>query len=114
MPEQEEQRLIWLRQGITAEIRPRADRYRKELVAAHGQERGCQIESAEVYEIGEYGRRWMLRPGNDSLPFFSLKMRILRKAPSEHAQAIVGMYYADEDNESVISYGDTALIIPLP
>jgi N-acetylglucosamine malate deacetylase 1 len=55
VPEQEEQRLLWLRQWYSAENRPRADRYRKELVAAYGQERGCQIESAKAFEISEYG-----------------------------------------------------------
>jgi len=48
-------RVAWVRRWYTAQIRPRADRYRRELVAAYGQERGGRIELAEVYEISQYG-----------------------------------------------------------
>lgn len=55
VPQDEGQRVRWLRQWYAQQIRPRADRYRQELIAAYGQDRGSQIEFAEVYEISEYG-----------------------------------------------------------
>jgi LmbE family N-acetylglucosaminyl deacetylase len=55
VPEDEGQRLVWLRQWYADQIRPRADRYRRELVAAYGEDRGGGIEFAEVYEVSEYG-----------------------------------------------------------
>ena len=54
VPRDEEERFRWLRDWYTRAARPRADRYRNELIAAYGKERGSQIESAEVYEISEY------------------------------------------------------------
>ena len=35
-------------------LRPQADRFRRELIAAFGPQRGAEIEAAEVYEISEY------------------------------------------------------------
>jgi LmbE family N-acetylglucosaminyl deacetylase len=55
VPEGKEQRLAWLRQWYIDKIRVRADRYRSELVAAYGPDRGNRIECAEIYEISEYG-----------------------------------------------------------
>jgi N-acetylglucosamine malate deacetylase 1 len=55
VPLDEGARLAWLRQWYTDQVRPRADRYRKELIAAYGEHRGSQIKCAEVYEISEYG-----------------------------------------------------------
>jgi LmbE family N-acetylglucosaminyl deacetylase len=55
VPGGEKERLTWLRQWYIDKIRVRADRYRSELVAAYGPNRGNRIECAEVYEISEYG-----------------------------------------------------------
>jgi len=55
VPSGEAERTAFVRQWYTREIRPRADRYRSELIAAYGQDRGSGIEYAEVYEISEYG-----------------------------------------------------------
>jgi N-acetylglucosamine malate deacetylase 1 len=57
VPADEEEKLAWLRQWYLRHIRPRADRFRKELIAAFGPERGRQIEAAEVFEISEYAGR---------------------------------------------------------
>ena len=35
-------------------MRPQADRYRQELIATYGPDRGAAIEFAELYEISEY------------------------------------------------------------
>lgn len=55
VPAGEADRLAWLRRWFSEMVRPRAERYRKELIAAYGLERGSQIEYAEVFEISEYG-----------------------------------------------------------
>ena len=54
VPADDAERLAWLRQWYGAIVRPRADRYRTELVAAYGEERGRRIEFAEVFEISQY------------------------------------------------------------
>ena len=38
-------------------MRRRVERFRRELVAAYGAQRGAEIEAAEVYEISEYAAR---------------------------------------------------------
>jgi len=48
-------RLTWLRAWFAGQIRPRADRYRKELTAQYGSKRGRRIEFIEMFEISEYG-----------------------------------------------------------
>lgn len=44
----------WLRDWYFERLRPQADRYRKEIVAAYGPERGQALQFAEIYEISEY------------------------------------------------------------
>ncbi len=46
----------WLREWYLRQIRPRADRFRPQLIATYGPERGSRIECAEVFEISPYGR----------------------------------------------------------
>lgn len=50
----EPQQREWLHGWFSDHLRPMAERYRDELVAAYGEKRGCGIEYAEVYEISEY------------------------------------------------------------
>jgi LmbE family N-acetylglucosaminyl deacetylase len=47
-------RRAWLRRWFQDRLRPQASRYRNELIATYGQERGSRIEWAEAYEISEY------------------------------------------------------------
>jgi LmbE family N-acetylglucosaminyl deacetylase len=47
----------WLRDWYAACVRPRADRFRQDLIAAYGEARGRAIQFAEVYEISQYGAR---------------------------------------------------------
>lgn len=54
VPADESGRLAWLRAWFTAIMRPRADRFRQELLAAYGPQRGASIEYCEAYEISEY------------------------------------------------------------
>lgn len=69
VPAGEAEKLVWLREWYLQHIRPRADRFRPQLIAAFGEDRGRQIEAAEVYEISEYAaqpdaaRRERLFPG---------------------------------------------------
>jgi LmbE family N-acetylglucosaminyl deacetylase len=55
IPKDRKQRLAWLHQWYGNKIRPRADRYRSELITVFGHDRGKSIEFAEIYEISEYG-----------------------------------------------------------
>ena len=48
-------RRAWLGEWYLGTLRPQADRYREELVARYGRERGAAIEYAEAFEISEYG-----------------------------------------------------------
>jgi len=57
VPQDETQRREWLRAWYATCIRPRADRFRQELIAAYGEARGREIELAEVYEISQYAGR---------------------------------------------------------
>ncbi|HEX5445060.1 MAG TPA: PIG-L deacetylase family protein [Pirellulales bacterium] len=54
VPEGDVARRRWLRDWYLGYLRPQADRYRSELVARYGDQRGRQIEYAEVFEISEY------------------------------------------------------------
>lgn len=69
VPQQEAERLGWLRQWHRRHMRPRAERFREDLVAAYGEERGRQIEYCEVFELSQYAasadldRRRQLFPG---------------------------------------------------
>lgn len=47
-------RRSWVRQWYLERVRHYAERYRKELIAAYGPERGAQIEFAEAFEVSEY------------------------------------------------------------
>ncbi len=44
----------WLAQWYGQIIRPRADRFRDQLIAQYGPEKGAAIEFAEAFEISEY------------------------------------------------------------
>jgi LmbE family N-acetylglucosaminyl deacetylase len=73
VPADEAGKLVWLREWYLQHIRPRADRFRAQLIAAFGEARGRQIEAAEVFEISEYAaqpdaaRRERLFPGGRSV-----------------------------------------------
>ncbi len=54
VPHADEERLIWLRRWYEQKIASRAERYRDELVAQYGPDRGRTIEFCEVFEISEY------------------------------------------------------------
>ena len=54
VPEEETERRAWVRDWYLAHTRPIADRYREQLIATYGEQRGEQIQYAEVYEISEY------------------------------------------------------------
>jgi LmbE family N-acetylglucosaminyl deacetylase len=47
-------RRSWLRDWYLAYLRPQAERYRPELLATYGHERGAAVEYAEVFEVSEY------------------------------------------------------------
>jgi len=69
VPADENEKLIWLRAWYQRHMLPRAERFREDLIAAYGAERGRRIEFCEVYELSEYAasadleRRRNLFPG---------------------------------------------------
>jgi LmbE family N-acetylglucosaminyl deacetylase len=54
MPADPVARLAWLKEWYGGLFRPLADRFRQELVAKYGRERGQRVEFTEVFEISEY------------------------------------------------------------
>jgi LmbE family N-acetylglucosaminyl deacetylase len=54
VPSGETEKLAWLRSLYEMKIAPFADRYRRELVAEYGSDRGQQIAFCEVLEVSEY------------------------------------------------------------
>ncbi len=54
VPKDDAARRLWLRGWFLDYLRPQANRYRQELIAAYGRPRGEQIEYAEIFEISEY------------------------------------------------------------
>ncbi len=54
VPAAPEARRSWLRDWYTVMIRPRADRFRAELISQYGQLRGAKIECMEAFEVSEY------------------------------------------------------------
>lgn len=54
VPEDEDEKLRWLRGWYRKHMLPRADHFREDLIAAYGESRGRQIEFVEVYEISDY------------------------------------------------------------
>jgi LmbE family N-acetylglucosaminyl deacetylase len=54
VPEDEGEKLVWLRGWYRRHMLPRAEHFRQDLIAAYGEERGRQIEFVEVYEISDY------------------------------------------------------------
>jgi len=55
VPQDEEARFEWLEETWLPEFADLADRFRDELIAAYGEERGAAVEYAEAFEICEYG-----------------------------------------------------------
>ncbi len=54
VPEDEDQKLVWLRRWYGRHMLPRAEHFRKDLIAAYGEDRGRQIELVEVFELSDY------------------------------------------------------------
>jgi LmbE family N-acetylglucosaminyl deacetylase len=55
VPRDDAARREWLTRWYLDHIRPRADRFRADLIEAYGPERGAAIRACEVYEVSEYG-----------------------------------------------------------
>ncbi len=54
VPADEEERLRWLDPWYRDQVRHRADRFREDLIAAYGDQRGRRIELCEIFELSEY------------------------------------------------------------
>ena len=54
VPADEPTRLDWLADQLRQYLRPYAERFRAELIATYGPERGAAAECAEAFEISEY------------------------------------------------------------
>ena len=57
IPAGDAERLLWVQSWASGHIRPRADRYRDELVARLGKERGESVQFIEMFEISEYAQQ---------------------------------------------------------
>ena len=57
VPEDESEKLAWVRSWIERQVRPRAERFRDELVARFGDAKGNTMEFVELFEISEYARQ---------------------------------------------------------
>lgn len=57
VPNGESERRDWVQSWLAQHIRPRADRYRAELVARCGEDNANAIEFIEMFEISEYARQ---------------------------------------------------------
>jgi LmbE family N-acetylglucosaminyl deacetylase len=55
VPATDEARRAWLSERLAEHFRPLADRYRNQLVAAYGAERGRSVRLVEAFEGCEYG-----------------------------------------------------------
>lgn len=54
VPQDEAEKLTWLRAWYRRHMLPRAERFREDLIAAYGPQRGRRIELVEVFEISDY------------------------------------------------------------
>ncbi len=54
VPDNPQERRAWLRGWFQRHIGPRAERFRRELIATYGEKRGSAAEFVEAYEISEY------------------------------------------------------------
>lgn len=57
VPAEESARRAWLTHWYRTHVRPRADRFRRELIEAYGDDRGRSVQICEAYEISEYAAR---------------------------------------------------------
>ncbi len=57
VPQDDREKLDWTLSWVSEQVRPRAERYRSELVTRCGETRGNQIEFIELFEISEYARQ---------------------------------------------------------
>jgi LmbE family N-acetylglucosaminyl deacetylase len=69
VPLDHEGRRAWLRRDNEAALRADANRFRDQLVARYGPERGAQVVYAEAYELCEYGRQIESGEAATLLPF---------------------------------------------
>ncbi len=54
VPDDEDEKLVWVRAWFAKHARPRAERYRDLLVTLYGDRRGAAVEFIEMFEISEY------------------------------------------------------------
>jgi LmbE family N-acetylglucosaminyl deacetylase len=57
VPQDGQERIVWLREWYCKHVLPRTERFREDLIAAFGAQRGKELEFCEVYEISDYAGR---------------------------------------------------------
>lgn len=57
VPEEESQKLEWVRSWIERHVKPRAERFREQLIDQCGEAMGKSMDFIEVFEISEYARQ---------------------------------------------------------
>ena len=68
VPADDSEKPAWLKAWYLRQMRPLAHRFRQDLIAAYGENRGRQIEFCEVYELSEYAASAGLCGDNSSFP----------------------------------------------
>ena len=57
VPEDESQKLAWVRSWLDRHLQPRVERFRHELINHFGDAKGTAMQFIEVFEISEYARQ---------------------------------------------------------
>ncbi len=73
VPEGKSERLSWTRRNAERRYGAIADRFRKEIVAELGEEKGRAVKYAEAFELCEYGSRQSKDELRRLFPFFNEK-----------------------------------------
>lgn len=68
VPAGDAERLTWITERVARRDAVYADRFRAELIARYGEERGRAIRGAEVFEVSEYGRPLPAEQVSDYFP----------------------------------------------
>ncbi|WP_168205306.1 PIG-L deacetylase family protein [Bythopirellula goksoeyrii] len=89
VPDDDQERLVWLRDWYTRKIRPRADHFRSELVEAFGKENGNTIEFIEAYEICEYGVQPDALRRRELFPFLEKSLSRDSQQPKKREQVSI-------------------------
>ncbi len=76
VPPGDAERRAWLAERIGQRLRPLADRYRDQVIATYGPERGSAVQYIEAFEVSEYGAPLDDDAGSRLFPFLPASSRL--------------------------------------